>query len=178
MLRTLLVAAIAAAAIVAAPTASADPYDQLRAMLPTGYGPDSCRPGEGGYPSSTELAALECRDNSLPGGPTYAYYRLYADHDVLNDAFSTEREGSRQMYWWFEPCPGWGANAPAQPMTWYRESNPNESAGWVVCGRTNGPAHGNAAAKSIIWTTDSDLLLSIGEGPDLARLYDWWKQIR
>jgi hypothetical protein len=124
------------------------------------------------------LAALECRDNSLPGGPTYAYYGLYADRDALNDAFSSQHQGSRQAYWWFEPCPGSGASIPAPPMPWYDDSAPNEIAGWVACGRVNGPVHGDPNARSIMWTSNSDLLLGIAEGPDLASLYDWWKQIR
>ena len=48
MIRALLAAAaVAAAAICAVPTASADPYDQLRGLVPAGYGPDSCRPAGG-----------------------------------------------------------------------------------------------------------------------------------
>lgn len=125
-----------------------------------------------------QVAALECRDNFLPGGPTYAYYRLYANHDMLNEAFSGEKDASRQAYWWFLPCPGREGTGPAAPATWHDDRAPDKVAGWMACGKVYGPVHGNAAAKSIMWTKDSDLVLSIAEGPDLASLYDWWTQNR
>ncbi len=155
MIRALLVAgAIAAAATEAAPMAGADPVDQLRSLLPTGYGPNSCKPPAVRQPMPGEVAALECWDNSLPGGPTYAYYRLYTDRDKLSDAFSGEWGGSRQAYWWFQPCPGWeGIGTPA-PATWHRDKTPDEVAGRIKCGSVNGPVHGNSDAKSIMWTRD------------------------
>ena len=104
MIRELLViGAVAAAAIGAAPTAGAGPEDQLRSLLPAGYGPAACQPPNNpptpaGAPQwmHAQVAALECRDNFLPGGPTYAYYRLYANHDMLHEAFSGEKDASRQ----------------------------------------------------------------------------------
>jgi len=89
--------AVATIAIGAAPTAGAGPEEQLRSVLPAGYGPASCQSPNNpssptGVPQSTHaLAAVECRDNSLPGGPTYAYYRLYADQNTLDSAFSGDR---------------------------------------------------------------------------------------
>ena len=173
--------AVATIAIGAAPTAGAGPDEQLRNVLPAGYGPASCQSPDNpssptGVPQSTHaLAALECRDNSLPGGPTYAYYRLYGDQTTLDKAFSGEKGASRQAYWWFLPCPGQEGTGPA---TWRDNRAPDKVAGWVVCGKVYGPVHGNPEAKSIMWTRDSDLLLSIAEGPDLASLYDWWTRNR
>ncbi len=85
---------------------------------------------------------------------------------------------SRQAYWWFLPCPGQEGTGPAAAATWRENRAPDKVAGWVVCGKVYGPVHGNPEAKSIMWTRDSDLLLSIAEGPDLASLYDWWTRNR
>ncbi len=179
MIRALFVAlVVVVAAIGAAPTASADPENQLRGMLPAGYGPDSCQPADNPPVHGEPLAALECWNNSMPGGPTYAYYSLHTNHDMLNDAFWNERNGSRQAYAWFEPCPGWQGSGPPAPATWHHDGTPEQIAGWIVCGHVYGPVHGDPNAKAVMWTRDSDLLLSVAEGPDLAGLYDWWKQNR
>ncbi|KQH79625.1 hypothetical protein AO501_20775 [Mycobacterium gordonae] len=179
-----MVGAVATTAIGAASTAGAGPEEQLRSVLPAGYDPASCQsPNNQSSPtgvaqSMLALAALECRDNSLPGGPTYAYYRLYADNEKLDKAFSGEKNASRQAYWWFLPCPGQQGTGPAAAATWHENRAPDKVAGWMVCGKVYGPVHGNAEAKSIMWTRDSDRLLSIAEGPDLAGLYDWWTRNR
>lgn len=87
MLRAIRVAAaIIAAAIAAAPPAGADPLADLMKILPAGYGSNSCKPAE----SKAALAAVNCRDNSLPGGPTYATYSLFGDYNGMHDAFTAQ----------------------------------------------------------------------------------------
>ena len=186
MIRALLVAmTLVAAAACSSPPAEADHFDELWRLLPAGYDADSCQPPERPTPPvgppqqlRAQLAALQCGPNSLPGGPAFGYYRLYGDDGTLHDVFEDERTASRQTYWWFEPCPGWQGSTSPPPQPWSHDDAPNERAGVMVCGKVNGPAHGDPNAKAIMWTTESDRVLAVAEGPDLAGLYDWWKSNR
>jgi hypothetical protein len=83
MIRALLAAAIiTAAAVAAAPKASADPINQLWGMLPAGYSPDSCQPVE-----AESGAIFQC--GAVPGGPTLARYLLARDIASLDANFNT-----------------------------------------------------------------------------------------
>lgn len=157
--------ALAVAAIVlgAAPRASADPYDQLMGLLPGGYGSDSCKPAELDYPPPGALAALQCRDNSLPGGPTYAFYQLFADPNSLAAQFGNDVSARHPRPL---QCPG----GQPSPGSWQYGNTPNETAGSILCGRAEG---GDDVA--VEWTENSGPLLALANGPDLVSLYDWWR---
>ncbi len=89
MIRQLfVVAAIAAATISAAPSASADPAADLFGMLPPGYGEAACHRVEGSLKDPGDLAMVECSGNSLPNGPTDARYTLLSDGSPLNNSFA------------------------------------------------------------------------------------------
>lgn len=153
MIRELLVAtAISAAAIGVAPTASADPIDQLRGMLPAGYGPDSCHPIE------DQLAThLECGQNSMPGGPANAGYLLFRNLGDLRKSYDVAlKSPTRQIV----PCEEGG---PAAAIRWN-----NAKDGWLFCGLGGGDAE-------VIWNKESSLFAAHTDGSDLSSLVQWWK---
>ncbi len=154
MIRELLGAAvIAVAGIAAAPTASADPIDQLWGMLPSGYGPDSC------HPDNDQLAAvLECPGgNSLPGAPTGARYLLFRDLGDMRRSFDVAvKEPTRQIV----PCE---EGAPAVVGRWNDAKD-----GWVFCSIAGDMAH-------LFWSKESTLFTAHVMSPDLGSLVQWWK---
>ena len=109
------------------------------------------------------VAALECRDNSLPGGPAYAFYELFAYPNLLADQFGRDVSSKHPHPL---PCPG----GQPSPGPWHYDSTQNVTAGQIECGRAEG---GDDAA--VLWTKDSDLLLALASGPNLASLYEWWR---
>jgi serine/threonine kinase PknH len=156
MIRALLLAAaIAAAAMSAAPTASADPYDDLIGMLPPGYGPDSCHP----IPPKAALALLECGPNSLPGGPSHARYMLFDDPAFVSKIFGgITKEPDRTLI----PCfPG----DTAVPGSW---GNPAGTDGGMFTCSTSG------GAAELTWTSHSNHLLAHADGPEVVAVFKWW----
>ena len=153
----LLAAAIAAAAISAAPTASADPYDDLIGMLPPGYGPDSCHPIDN--PPKAALALLECGPNSLPGGPSHARYLLYADPALVSSIFGgITKEPDRTLI----PC---FRGDTAAPGNWGNSAGTD--GGMLTCSTSGG-------AAELTWTSHSSHLIAHADASDVTALYDWW----
>ncbi|WP_310781646.1 hypothetical protein [Mycobacterium sp. Z3061] len=155
-----------AKAVVAAPPAGAEPLDELRRLLPAGYGPDSCEPAQPGFLGEGALAGLNCRDNSLPGGPAYAQYELFADRNMLGGQFQHDVNARHPQP---VPCPG----GRPSPGSWHDDRTPNQSFGSVLCGRLEG-----GPDLAVEWTNESNLVLALASGPDLANLYDWWTASR
>lgn len=158
MIRALLLAAaIAAAAMSAAPTASADPYDDLIGMLPPGYGPDSCHPIDN--PPKAALALLECGPNSLPGGPSHARYLLYGDPGLVSNIFGgLAKQPERTLI----PC---FRGDTASAGSW---GNPaGTDGGKLMCSTSGGTAE-------LTWTSHSSHLIAHADGPDVVALYNWW----
>lgn len=157
---------LGAIAVCWAPAAVADYYDQLRSLLPAGYGSGSCAPAEPGFVAPGDVAALTCRANSRPGGPGYARYELFQDPAMLAVQFQRD-VSARHPY--PVPCPG----GQPSPGHWMYESTPDTTAGSILCGRVEG---GDDVA--VEWTKDRELLLALASGPDLTGLYDWWRTNR
>ena len=155
-------AAVAAVAVGTAPSAGADPYDQLRGLLPAGYGSDSCKPAQPDFLGEGALAGLNCRDNSLPGGPTYALYELFANPNALANQFQNDVSARHPHP---IPCPG----GQPSPGSWHDNSTPDKTAGSILCGRLEG-----GPDVAVEWTNESKLLLALASGPDVANLYYWW----
>jgi hypothetical protein len=157
MIRALLAAAaIVAAAIGAAPTASADPYGKLVGMMPAGYGPDSCRLVDN--PPQFALAVLDCGNNSLPGGPTHARYALSADPGAVLAVF-----GGYAKLPFRSPVPcGSGDTAGG---TWSNKAGTD--GGSVACSTSGGVAE-------VSWTSHSNLFLAHADGPDITPLFQWF----
>lgn len=163
MIRVAFVAiAVAAIAVGTAPPVSAEPEDHLRRLLPEGYAFDSCQPAGSDLLGDGALAGLSCKDNSLPGGPTYGFYELFASPHQLADQFQRDVSARHPSP---VPCPG----GQFSPGLWHDDSTPNGAAGSILCGRLEG-----GSDVAVEWTDESKLVLGLASGPDLSRLYDWW----
>lgn len=165
--RLLVVAAVAAIAIGAAPAASADPVADLFAMLPPGYGEGSCHPAEGTLTESGALAMAECSNNSLPGGPNSARYTLFSDVSAMNSVFA---DLYRSHHFKAGSCPG----MTASPASW---TGRNAAGGSIACGAVEGDL------AAVVWTNDSGPLVALATGgsevnsmpgPDVNGLWQWW----
>ena len=168
MIRQLVVVgAIAAATIGAAPTASADPRADLFGMLPPGYGEGACHPAEGQLADPGALAMVECSNNSLPGGPTDARYTLFSDVSALKNLFADIYHSHH-----FRPvaCPG----MTGSPTSWTGQDG---KGGSVACGTVEGDIY------AVMWTNVSGPLLALAmggsdlnqlPGPDVNGLWQWW----
>ena len=126
---------------------------------PPGYPAGACRPSANPPPTPDAVAASDCVNNTLPGGPPVARYEEFADQNTLNNAFQTDVRGAA-----LQPCPGSSGSAPA---TW-NATNPPPANGSVICYTTNdNMAH-------VEWTNTPDLVKANASGPDMATLYGWW----
>lgn len=139
-------------------TATAQPDDQanndkLFAMLSGGYTPADCQAGKQ-YPEDPFLARLGCGPNSQEGGPTGATYSLYGSAADMNTVF-TRRLG--------DPI-ACSETTGAGPVAW--------PGGMVQC------SHNSRAGTALSWTRDTDLLVVVASGPDVASLYNWWLTAR
>jgi hypothetical protein len=148
MIRSLFAAAaIAVAAVGAAPPVSADPLADLMGMLPAGYSSDSCKPA---YPTEA-LAAVNCWDNSLPGGPTYATYWLFGDYKAMYDAFTAYLNSPG---WAAATCPGMHSSDPIPAV-----GSDGTQYGSIACGRGTTPSPVRDGA--VAWTRDADRFLGV-----------------
>lgn len=144
MIRILLsTVVLALTAINAAPVANADPMGDLMGMLPAGYGPDSCQPGE---VLAGMLARVQCGPNSLPGGPFDASYALFSNPDAMEQGFAN----IYNSYSVWTPCPGGQSKLPA-----------HYPGGSFAC-----------SPHILMWSRYGDLLLGVAKG-ELADLFDW-----
>ncbi|MBX9982181.1 MAG: hypothetical protein CK429_28045 [Mycobacterium sp.] len=150
MLRALPLAAtlLVTTALGAAPRASADPLADLMRMLPSGYSSDSCKPAT----SKVALAAVECQDNSVPDGPTYATYTLYRDYNGMYDAFTA---GLKSPTWAPATCPGKQSSDPAAVL-----GSDGKQYGFIACGRGTG-ADWQAKDGAVAWTRNADHFLGV-----------------
>ena len=148
----------AAAAIGAAPKASADAYDQLWNAMPEGYSPSSCQPGDAPPPAQ---AAFNCSDNSLPGGSTHAAYVLLPDRKTLDDAFWAtvlDREQAVML-----PC-----DHGFYSGLWHNDRTD---------GNLNCAHYTDHDDAEVVWTSGSDRLLAIAHGPNLDTLVQWFTAV-
>lgn len=159
-------AAVLVAAVGAVPRAGADPTTDLARMLPAGYSTDSCKPA-----SSTRgaLAAVDCRDNSLPGGPTSATYYLFRDYTGMYDAFTA---GLKSSTWAPATCPGKQSSDPTAM------SGPDgKQHGFIACGRWTGPDW-QVKDGAVAWTRNAEHFLGVAyvgyQGQQYpASLFNW-----
>lgn len=156
---------IVIAAIGVTPPAGADPSADLMGMLPAGYGSDSCEPAD----LMGALAALNCRDNSLPGGPTYATYQLFGDRRGMHDAFAAYL---KRPEWAPATCPGM-QSSDATAMV----GSNGEQYGLIACGRGTGPDWSDRDG-AVAWTQDPDHFLGVAyvgyQGQEFpASLFEW-----
>ena len=129
------------------------------ALKAPGYPAGSCRPSANPPPSPDAVAASDCVNNTMPGGPPVARYEGFADQNTLNNAFQTDVRSTA-----LQPCPGSSGSAPA---TW-NATNPPPASGSVMCYTSNdNMAH-------VEWTNTPDLVKANASGPDMASLYGWW----
>lgn len=153
------------AAVGALPPAGADPSAELMGRLPSGYGSGSCAPaGPAGA-----LAAVTCRDNVLPGGPTDATYWLFGDVTAMQEAFAAYLA---RPDWMPAPCPG-KESAQATPVLG-AHGNPS---GLIACGRGTG-TDWQLRDSAVAWTRDADRFLAVAyveyQGQAFAAgLFDW-----
>jgi hypothetical protein len=141
-------AAIVVAAIGAAPPAGAYPLADLRKMLPAGYGSGSCKPAD----SKGALAAVNCRDNSLPGGPTYATYWLFGDYTGMYDAFTANLKSST---WAPATCPGKQSSDATAVV-----GSDGKQYGFIACGRGTG-TDWQVRDGAVAWTHNADHFLGV-----------------
>jgi hypothetical protein len=135
------------------------PIPEEIAAKPPGYPAGSCRPSANPPPSPDAVAAADCFNNTLPGGPPVARYEKFADQNTLNNAFQTDARSTA-----LQPCPGSSDSAPG---TW-NATNPPPASGSIMCYTSNdNMAH-------VEWTNTPDLVKANASGPDMASLYGWW----
>ncbi len=168
MIRPLAIAAaIAAATVGVAPTATADPMADLTRMLPAGYSGDSCRPAE----RAGALAAVNCRDNALPGGPTSATYWLFGDRNAMNDAFTAYLNSPARAA---AACPGMTSSDPIALV-----GADGTRYGSIACGRASTTDFQDRDG-SVAWTREADQFLGVAyvgyQGQAYpASLFNWVK---
>jgi hypothetical protein len=137
-------------------TATADPNtDKLGGMLSKGYTESGCTPAQ----VQSALAALDCGQNSISGGPTKARYILFSNSSDLSAMFKASM-GLDTL----TPCE---PNAPV-PNGWHYDNSPTTTAGEVACGTYKG-------TPEVIWTNDQNLMYGDAQGTNVSTLYSWWE---
>ena len=127
-------------------------------VLPPGFSAGSCHPSSPPL-SPNAVAASDCVNNTMPGGPPFARVEQFADQNTLNNAFQTDARSTA-----LQPCPGSSDSAPA---TW-TATNPPPASGSVMCyTSSDNTAH-------VEWTNIPDRVKINASGPDMASLYGWW----
>ena len=151
------------AAGIALPSASADrsasggPVEPQNE--PPGFSEGSCQPSANPPPAPNAVAASDCVNNTMPGGPPFARTEKFADQNTLNNAFQTDARSTA-----LQPCPGSSDSAPAS----WNATNPPPANGSVICyTSSDNMAH-------VEWTNTHDLVKVDASGPAMASLYGWW----
>ena len=133
---------------------------KLRGLLPPGYEPSACTPGD---PEGAATATIQCAANSDASGPRSATFSLFGDAADLRAAFAETTAANSVV-----ECPG----RIQSPGPWRRNSAPQQPAGDLVC------ALDTSHTPIMAWTSTRDLLLAriAGEVPTtpLSDLYAWW----
>ncbi len=150
---------VALAPLVVAPPAKADPLNDLIAILPPGYFPDSpdlCQPID----TTHALATLQCGPNPTPGGPKHASYSIYQTDDAMAATFeNVYNDGLKGIH---VPCPGGKTNKPGD--IYYGGTR----VGLYACG---------AAPPMVIWMVYAPKFFGWAQGDqgdNLEDLYKWW----
>lgn len=151
---------VSATPTVSAPPSRAREFDsRLRALLPPGYPPGTCRQAP---PPPGALSMLECGANA-DAPATTARYTLFADAPSLAAAMDQLIKGLAVQI-----CPG----NYASPGPWRKTATPEVAAGTLVCGTTQGNT------PVVGWTLDRAMLLATiqaePERSGLDELYTWW----
>jgi serine/threonine-protein kinase len=127
------------------------------AMLPKGYDSGACKATA---PISDAVATVDCKQNSLAGGPDSARYVLFKDATTLAEKFASSIKQDESLF----ACPG---GSDMSPTKWYQD-NPNSPLGQIACGTyKNKP--------DLVWTYDSKLFYADVQGSDMNALFEWWK---
>lgn len=144
------------------PSTSASPPPR-KIVLPGGYPPGVCTPGNAADPS-TEVVMI-CGPNQDPGGPISATYSVARDAQSLQGALARVIAATTTVI-----CPG----NIASPGAWRRVADPATPKGTLFCGI------GSDGRPLIAWTFDTDRFLAVVEaspspdGASLNNLYAWW----
>jgi serine/threonine kinase PknH len=137
----------------------ADAEARLLRLLPAGYAPGVCKPVE---PVPGVAAAVECGNNTDPGGPTSAKFTLLADKAALDAALADAIRPESVVI-----CPG----KIQSPGPWRRNATPQQVSGTLVCGVQR-------ETPTIAWSDEERMLVSVVRsdppGPALDQLYQWW----
>lgn len=141
-------AAIIVAAVAGTPPAGADPVADLMKIVPAGYSSDSCKPAD----SKGALAAVDCRDNSLPGGPTSATYWLFRDNSAMRDAFTAYLKNPE---WASATCPGMQSSDATAVV-----GSDGRQYGLIACGRGKG-TDWQLRDGAVAWTRNADHFLGV-----------------
>lgn len=142
-------------------TSSSPAPSSLIGVLPGGYPPDACRPGEPAD-RATE-AVMTCGPNQDAGGPVSGTYTRSRDAQSLQSALADVVGTAITVV-----CPG---NIQS-PGPWRKVAQPDVVQGTVFCGIRDG-------RPLIAWTLDTENLLAVVEsaslgGSGLNDLYAWW----
>jgi serine/threonine protein kinase len=143
-------------------TAAGDLEGQLLSLVPPGYPSGVCT-STTPKPNTIwadALAMVECEQNTDPGGPSRAVYGLFANPNVLKDAFDADIKLLQMA-----TCPGGTKN----PEPWQHPNAPKVDVGMVACGTYNN--HPN-----MVWSNQVKLLLCdvLGDPPSIEDLHTWW----
>jgi len=143
-------------------TPAGDLEGQLLTLVPPGYPSGVCT-STTPKPNTIwadALAMVECDQNTEPGGPSRAVYGLFANPNVLKDAFDADIKLLQMA-----TCPGGTKN----PESWQHPNAPKVDVGMVACGTYNN--HPN-----MVWSNHVKLLLSdvLGDPPTIEDLHTWW----
>jgi hypothetical protein len=153
------IGALLLAAGIALPSASADPIEPQNELFPPGFSEGSCQPSANPPPAPNAVAASDCVNNTMPGGPPFARVEKFADQNALGNAFQADARSAA-----LQPCPGSSDSAPA---TW-NATNPPPASGSVMCyTSSDNMAH-------VEWTNIPAQVKIDAAGPDMASLYGWW----
>ncbi|WP_162951518.1 hypothetical protein [Mycobacterium paragordonae] len=141
-----------------APRSGADPLADLMSMLPSGYSSGSCKPV--GSPGA--LAAVECRNNSLPGGPTFATYSLFRDYTGMYDAFT---KSLKDPAWIAMSCPSKSSPEPFAVL-----GSDGKPTGFFACAHGEG-ADWQARNGALAWTRNAEHFLGVATVRYEGQLY-------
>jgi serine/threonine protein kinase len=143
-------------------TPAGDLDGQLLGLVPLGYPSGVCT-ATTPKPNTIwadALAMVECEQNINPGGPSRAVYGLFANPNVLKDAFDADIKLLQMA-----TCPAGTKN----PEPWQHPNAPNVDVGMVACGTYNN--HPN-----MVWSNQVKLLLCdvLGDPPSIEDMHTWW----
>ncbi|KDE96847.1 hypothetical protein Y900_029890 [Mycolicibacterium aromaticivorans JS19b1 = JCM 16368] len=146
-----------------APTTRTSAPPPRKIVLPNGYLPGVCTPGEPTDPGTEVI--MSCGPNQDPGGPISGTYSLARDASALQATLARVIATATTVV-----CPG----NMQSPGPWRRLADPATPKGTLFCGIA---ADGRPL---IAWTFDPDRFLAVVEsvptpdGAALNNLYAWW----